>query len=760
MSKSLPKQKTVPIPRPESAAGLPSIRSVAYRIWEETYIGRGVKTLFKLNQPKGFDCPSCAWPDPDPNEVSSVAEYCENGAKAVAWEITKNQVDRRFFQQNSVLALLEKDDHWLEKQGRITEPLILKPGSSHYEAIGWEAAFNEISNHLKALDSPDQSIWYTSGRTSNEAAFIYQTFVRMLGTNNLPDCSNMCHEASGVALKQTLGIGKASVTLSDIQQAEVLMVMGQNPGTNAPRMLTELQKLKKSGGKIIAVNPLPEAGLMAFRHPQKPWEWVGAPTSLQDLFLPVKINGDQALLLAIQKLLWEEEQKHPGTVFDHAFIHTYTKGYTTLIAYLDSLSLDELIRASGLKESEIREAASLMMHSTRIIIAWAMGITQQRNAESTIREIVNLLLLKGAMGKPGAGTLPVRGHSNVQGDRTMGIWEKMPEAFLEKLGNAFTFTPPRKKGFGTIQAIESMQRGKAKVFFGLGGNFALAAPDTEQVVEAMRGCDLTVHVSTKLNRSHLIHGKTALILPCLGRTEEDLTSKGRQFVTTEDTAGRVRMSMGDLPPASAELRSEVAIICGLARVVLGTDHATPWEDLAGNYDLIREKIEAVIPGFEQYNKRVREPGGFYLPNGARERKFQTADGKAVFTVNPISPPQVAPGNYVLMTLRSHDQFNTTIYGLDDRYRGVRDSRQVVLMNPVDMERKHLRQGDKTRITSFFQGQERVLSGFAALPYELPEGSAAMYFPEGNVLVALDSHSPESHCPASKFIEVSIEKLHP
>ncbi|EON78336.1 Putative formate dehydrogenase oxidoreductase protein [Lunatimonas lonarensis] len=759
MSKSLPKPKTVPIPTPESAAGLPSIRSVAYRIWEETYIGRGVKTLFKLNQPKGFDCPSCAWPDPDPDEVSSVAEYCENGAKAVAWEITKNHVDRRFFQQNSVLALLEKDDHWLEKQGRITEPLILKPGSSHYEAISWEAAFNEISNHLKALDSPDQSIWYTSGRTSNEAAFIYQTFVRMLGTNNLPDCSNMCHEASGVALKQTLGIGKASVTLSDIQQAEVLMVMGQNPGTNAPRMLTELQKLKKSGGKIIAVNPLPEAGLMAFRHPQKPWEWVGSPTSLQDLFLPVQINGDQAFLLAIQKLLWEEEQKHPGTVFDHAFIRSYTKGYDALIAHLDSLSLDELIRASGLKEAEIREAASLMMHSRRIIIAWAMGITQQRNAESTIREIVNLLLLKGAMGKPGAGTLPVRGHSNVQGDRTMGIWEKMPEPFLEKLGDAFSFVPPRKEGFGTIQAIEAMEKGKARVFFGLGGNFALATPDTEQVFEALRGCDLTVHVSTKLNRSHLIHGKTALILPCLGRTEEDLTPNGRQFVTTEDTAGRVRMSMGDLPPASGELRSEVAIICGLARVVLGTDHATPWEDLAGNYDLIREKIEAVIPGFEQYNKRVREPGGFYLPNGARERKFQTADGKAVFTVNPISPPQVAPGNYVLMTLRSHDQFNTTIYGLDDRYRGVRDSRQVVLMNPVDMERKHLRQGDKTRITSFFQGQERVLSGFAALPYELPEGSAAMYFPEGNVLVALDSHSPESHCPASKFIEVSIEKLH-
>lgn len=751
-----PKPRTLP----NSAAGFPSISSVAYRIWEETYVGRGVKTLFKLNQPKGFDCPSCAWPDPNSEDVSPIAEYCENGAKAVAWEITKNRLDPAFFKRHRIDELVGKDDHWLEKQGRLTEPMMLRPGSDHYEPVSWETAFVEIAAHLRNLENPDQSIWYTSGRTSNEAAFLYQTFVRMLGTNNLPDCSNMCHEASGVALKQTLGIGKASVTLDDIRQTEVLMVLGQNPGTNAPRMLTELQKLKQAGGKIIAVNPLPEAGLMGFRHPQKPWEWIGKATQLQDVYLPVQINGDLALLKALQKILWEAEKKHPGEIFDQAFIQTHTNGYEQLVAHLDTLSLSDLIQASGLTEQSIREAAGLLMHSKRIIIAWAMGITQQRNAESTIREIVNLLLLKGAMGKAGAGTLPVRGHSNVQGDRTMGIWEKLPEAFGRRLGEAFSFHPPQKEGFGTVQSIQAMLAGQAKVFFGMGGNFALATPDTERVFRALKNCDLTVHVSTKLNRSHLIHGKTALILPCLGRTEEDLTANGRQFVSTEDTAGRVRMSMGDLPPASPHLKSEVAIICGIARATLGTQIPTPWEDLAGNYDLIRDKIEAVIPGFEQYNQRIRQPGGFFLPNGARNRDFQTADGKAHFTVNHLLSHAPQADRFVLMTLRSHDQFNTTIYGNDDRYRGIRDGREVVMMNPNDMKRKGLAAMDQTLITSYFQGELRHLAGFSAIPYDIPPGSAAMYFPEGNKLVALDSHSPESHCPASKYIEVSIEKLNP
>lgn len=744
--------------RATTAAGLPSITSAAYRIWEETYVGRGVKTLFKLNQPRGFDCPSCAWPDPDPKDVSKIGEYCENGAKAVAWEMSKARVDRDFFARFSVEELLAQDDHWLEKQGRLTEPMVIREGSTHYEPISWKEAFQVIATHVRGLDNPDQSIWYTSGRTSNEAAFLYQTFVRMLGTNNLPDCSNMCHEASGIALNETLGIGKATVTLEDIQHADVLMIFGQNPGTNAPRMLTELQKLKKNGGKIIAVNPLPEAGFMEFRHPQKPWEWFGKATDLQDIYLPVRINGDQALMKALQKLLWEEEKSKPRSVFDHDFIQRYTSGFDQLTAELDQLSLQDLIAHTGIEEAKLREVAATLVHSKKIIIAWAMGITQQPNAESTIREFVNMLLLKGSIGITGGGALPVRGHSNVQGDRTMGIWEKAPEAFLLRLGKAFDFEPPAKEGYGTIEAINAMAKGKGKVFFGMGGNFALATPDTKLVFDALKGCNLTAHVSTKLNRSHLIHGKTALILPCLGRTEEDMSPKGKQFVTTEDTAGRVRMSMGDLTPASTDLLSEVAILCGLARAVLGAAHPVNWEAFAEDYDLIREKIEAVIPGFENYNHRVRQTGGFYLPNGPRERRFTTKDGKAHFTVNNTPPTVVAPGNFILMTIRSHDQFNTTIYGYDDRYRGINASRKVVLMNIDDMNSKGLNSGDKTLITSYYLGEKRQLSGFAALPYDIPSGSAAVYFPEGNVLVALQNHSPESACPASKFIEASIEPL--
>jgi len=745
-------------PRVSDAAGPRSIQSVAYHIWEETYVGRGVKTLFKLNQGKGFDCPSCAWPDPDPKDISSVAEYCENGAKAVAWEATKNRVNANFFKEHTIANLSGQNDHWLEKQGRLTEPLILRPGESTYQPISWEEAFEEIARKLNQLEDPNEAIFYTSGRTSNEAAFLYQLFARQFGTNNLPDCSNMCHEASGKALNETLGIGKASVVLEDIREAEVLLIFGQNPGTNAPRMLTELQKLKQNGGKIIAVNPLPEAGFMQFRHPQKPWEWVGKPTELQDLYLPVSINGDLALLKAIQKILWEEEKKQPGEVFDLEFIREHTLGYDALCQELDGCSLAQLIAASGLSETDIREAADMLLHKKRIIIAWAMGITQQRNAEATIREIVNLLLLKGALGKKGAGTLPVRGHSNVQGDRTMGVWEKMPASFMKRLGKAFAFTPPEDHGVGTVDAIRSMLGGKGKVFFGMGGNFALAAPDTDKVFEALRKCELTVHVSTKLNRSHLIHGKTALILPCLGRTEQDLSSQGLQFVSTEDTAGRIRMSAGDLTPPSPQLKSEVAIICGMARKVLGLNHPTQWEAFASDYDLIREKIEEVIPGFESYNQRIRKPGGFFLPNGSRERKFNTSSGKAHLTVNPLALKALGKGHFILMTVRSHDQFNTTIYGYDDRYRGIRNSREVVMINAADMADLDLNLGDQITITSFFQGEERILQGFSVVPYDIPKGCVSVYFPEGNVLVAIDNHSQESHCPASKYIEVKLEKM--
>ena len=754
----LPKRKVKISPPAETAAGLKSIQTVAYRIWEETHIGKGVKTLFKLNQPNGFDCPSCAWPDPDADKVSKIAEYCENGAKAVAWEGSSKSIDDSFFEQNSIEDLLEKSDHWLEKQGRLTRPMVLKEKDAHYAPITWKAAFDLIAEELNALDTPDQAIFYTSGRTSNEAAFLYQCFVRQFGTNNLPDCSNMCHEASGKALTDTVGIGKASVVLNDIPKADLLIVMGQNPGTNAPRMLTAMEELKNKGGKIISVNPLPETGLLQFRHPQKPWEWIGKPTSIHDLHLQVKVNGDLPLLKALLKMLLEAEKQNPGKVFDHAFISEKTTGYQELCAHIEKCKLDQLILESGVPENQIKEAANLLIEKKNIIIAWAMGITQHRNAENTIREIVNILLLKGAIGKPGAGTLPVRGHSNVQGDRTMGIWEKMPERFMQRLGKAFDFQPPKKEGVHAVGAIQAMANGKGKVFMGMGGNFALAAPDTEKVFDGLKQCSLTLHVSTKLNRSHLIHGKTALILPCLGRTEEDISSHGPQFVSTEDTAGRVRMSHGDLPPASPELKSEVAIVCDMARAVLGKNNTTDWEGMKENYELIRDKIEEVIPGFDAYNERVKKAGGFYLPNGARERDFNTADKKARLTINPLNKARNPETPFILMTVRSHDQFNTTIYGYDDRYRGISNSREVVMMNKKDMRQYGCKAGDLVRLTSVFEGEKRVLEGFQVVPYNISQGCLSVYFPEGNVLVALGNNSEESHCPASKYIEVFLEKL--
>ncbi|SHN06504.1 oxidoreductase alpha (molybdopterin) subunit [Cyclobacterium lianum] len=753
-----PKRKVKLSPPGQIAAGMDSIQSVARAIWEETHVGRGVKTLFKLNQPKGFDCPSCAWPDPDPDEVSKIAEYCENGAKAVAWENASKKIDATFFQKNSVEELFQQSDHWLEKQGRLTQPMVLKPGASHYHPISWEEAFDLMAEKLHELDHPDQAIFYTSGRTSNEAAFLYQCFVRQFGTNNLPDCSNMCHEASGKALSETLGIGKASVILDDIRHADLLLVMGQNPGTNAPRMLTAMEQLKKNGGKIISINPLPETGLIQFRNPQKPWEWLGKPTTLHDLHLQVKVSGDLPLLKAILKMLLAEDKKSGGKILDHTFIAQQTSGYEALLEHLETCDLEKLIDDSGVAETQLREAVQLLAENKNIIIAWAMGITQHRNAENTIREIVNILLVKGAIGKKGAGTLPVRGHSNVQGDRTMGIWEKMSDAFLDRLGQAFSFEAPRNHGVHAVGTVEALASGKAKVFMGMGGNFVLAAPDTQKVFEGMRQCSLTVHVSTKLNRSHLVHGETALILPCLGRTEADITAHGPQFVSTEDTAGRIRMSSGDLEPGSDLLKSEVAIICGLARKVLGTENATDWEGMAENYDLIRDKIEAVIPGFEAYNERVRVPGGFYLPNGAREGSFYTEDRKAHLTVNPLAEKPDSQTPFILMTVRSHDQFNTTVYGYNDRYRGIQNSREVVMMHREDMKERGYQSGDLVKITSVFNGEKRVLEGFQVVPYDISRGCLAVYFPEGNVLVALDNRSGESHCPASKFIEVFLEKM--
>ncbi|WP_238527956.1 FdhF/YdeP family oxidoreductase [Aquimarina agarivorans] len=565
---SFKKSDELKITEPKKVAvGFPAIASVGYRIWEETYVGRGVKTMFKLNQVKGYDCPSCAWPDPDPSERSLIAEYCENGAKAVAWEASKETIGAEFFAENSIKELLTKSNYWLEKQGRLNSPMYLPQGGTHYQTVTWEKAFEIAAHELNKLNDPDEAIFYTSGRASNEAAFCYQLFVRQFGTNNLPDCSNMCHEATGVALSETTGIGKASVKLDDISQTDLLLIFGQNPGTNAPRMLTELQKLKQNGGKIIAVNPMPETGFMGFKHPQKPWEWVGDGTPLQDLYLQVKINGDLALVKAILVLLYRK-QKIDASIFDEAFISKHSTGYSEFLAQLANADYDDLVQQSGIAVAEIEKAAAYIIDAKKIIIAWAMGITQHTNGEDTIREFVNLLLVKGSIAKPGAGTLPVRGHSNVQGDRTMGIWEKSPESFLSSLEKAFDFKAPREHGVTAVEAVEHLVAKKSKVFVGLGGNFVHAAPDTSLVEQAMNDADFTMHIATKLNRSHVVHGKSALILPCLGRTEIDETSKGKQFITTEDTAGRVRMSMGDLTPVAPNLKSEVAIVCGIAAATL------------------------------------------------------------------------------------------------------------------------------------------------------------------------------------------------
>ena len=744
-------------PPPSSAAGFQSITSSLQHIRSEMSLARGIKLLNRLNQKGGFDCPGCAWPDPD-EKRAFLAEYCENGAKAIAEEATQKRVTPEFFEKHSIEALSKQSDYWLGKQGRLTHPMILKPGSQHYEPISWEESFELIAKDLNGLDSPNEAIFYTSGRTSNETAFLYQLFVRQFGTNNLPDCSNMCHESSGSALSETVGIGKGSVTLKDFELADLVIVIGQNPGTNHPRMLSALKKTKKNGGKIITINPLPEAGLMQFKDPQRVLDWFGSGTQLTDLFLPVTINGDVALLKAIMKLMLEKELEAPGTIFDQAFIKAQTKGYKDFIEDLQKHELKELIEASGVSEDDIREAAAMIINHDKIITCWAMGLTQHPNGVQNIREVVNLLLIKGSIGKPGAGTCPVRGHSNVQGDRTMGIWEKPKEAFLKKLDKTFKFTAPRKHGYDVVAAIKAMHEGKAKTFFAMGGNFLSATPDTEFTADALRNCQLTVQVSTKLNRSHLIHGKTALILPCLGRSELDIKKGEAQIQSVENSMGVVHSTKGDLIPASRHLLSEPDIVVRLAKATLGDETKVKWDSMVEDYDNIRKVIAKVVPGFRGYNKRVREPGGFHLPNNAREGDFSpTATGKANFTINPVPNNTLEDGHYWMMTIRSHDQYNTTIYGLDDRYRGIYNERRVVLMNSDDMDKAGLKEKDVVHLISHFQGERREAHNFLVIPYPIPPKCTATYFPEANVLVPINSKAERSNTPASKRVNITIEK---
>ncbi len=741
---------------PSSAVGYKAIKSAITHIKEEVGLVKGIGLLAKLNQKNGFDCPGCAWPDPD-EKRAFLAEYCENGAKAVAEEATKNRVSPLFFATHSISKLSELSDYEIGKKGRITHPVVVYEGRDYYEEISWEDAFNMIGKELKSLPSPDEAIFYTSGRTSNEAAFLYQLFVRKFGTNNLPDCSNMCHESSGAALTETLGIGKGSVTLDDFNHAELVIVMGQNPGTNHPRMLSALGETKKRGGKIITINPLPEVGLMRYNDPQNPIKWIGKGQKLTDVFLQVKINGDVALLKIILKLLWQKEQETPGAIFDHEFIKTNTTGYEDFITDVETYSIEKLIPQTGIDFKIIEEAATLIAQKKKIIICWAMGLTQHKNSVDNIRELVNLLLLKGSIGKQGAGTCPVRGHSNVQGDRTMGIWEKPKEAFLDNLEKEFNFKAPRNHGYDVVDAIEAMHQKKARVFIGMGGNFLSATPDTEYTAKALQNCDLTVHVSTKLNRSHLIHGKKALILPCLGRSEKDVQEKGIQFVSVENSMGVVHASSGHLVPLSASLLSEPAIVARMAKASL-SDTTLNWAELIKDYDGIRDKIEATIPGFKNYNNRVREKGGFYLPNTARNKDFSpTLTGKANFTINAVSDIVLQKNQLIMMTIRTHDQYNTTIYGLDDRYRGVINERRVIFMNPTDMKEQGLEKLDTVDLISHFNQEQRIAKSFLVIPYSIPKQCSATYFPEANVLVPLQSKARISNTPTSKTIIITVHK---
>ncbi|MFD7440313.1 FdhF/YdeP family oxidoreductase [Streptomyces sp. NPDC059909] len=733
-----------------AAAGLPAIGHTLRIAQQQMGVRRTAQTLLKVNQKDGFDCPGCAWPEGDKRHV---AEFCENGAKAVAEEATLRRVTPEFFAAHPLADLASRSGYWLGQQGRITEPMYLAEGAVRYEAVTWERAFAIIAEELRGLGSPDEAVFYTSGRTSNEAAFLLQLFAREFGTNNLPDCSNMCHESSGSALTETLGVGKGSVSLEDLHQADLIIVAGQNPGTNHPRMLSALEKAKLAGAKIISVNPLPEAGLGKFKNPQTPQGMLKG-VSLTDLFLQIRIGGDQALFRLLNKLILGT----PGAV-DEDFVRDHTHGYEEFTAAARAADWDETLAATGLDRAEIERALGMVLASKRTIVCWAMGLTQHKHAVPTIREVVNFLLLRGNIGRPGAGVCPVRGHSNVQGDRTMGIFERPAPAFLDALEKEFGFAPPRRHGLDVVRAIRALRDGEAKVFFAMGGNFIGATPDTEVTEAAMRRARLTVHVSTKLNRSHAVTGTRALILPTLGRTDKDVQKSGKQFVTVEDSMGMVHASRGNLPPASPHLLSEPAIVARMARAVLGARSQTPWEEFEKDYATIRDRISRVVPGFEDFNARVAHPGGFTLPHAPRdERRFPTATGKANFTAAPVEYPEVPEGRLLLQTLRSHDQYNTTIYGLDDRYRGIKGGRRVVLVNPADAAELGLADGAYTDLVSEWKdGVERRAPGFRVVHYPTARGCAAAYYPETNVLVPLDATADVSNTPASKSVVVRLEQ---
>jgi len=732
------------------AAGIPAvISSLSHGITRMGTLA-SLRNFTSVNRFDGFDCPGCAWPDPDGHRT--IAEFCENGAKAVADEGTRKRAGPEFWSQWSVGELSRKSDQWLNSQGRLTHPMILRPGSDYYSELSWDEAFDIIADELVSLDNPDQAVFYTSGRTSNEAAFLWQLLARRFGTNNLPDCSNMCHESSGVALSDSIGIGKGTVTLDDFTKADLIIVVGQNPGTNHPRMLTALRDAKRAGASIISINPLLETGMKRFKHPQAPLELLGRGTLISDEHVPVRVNGDFALFRGLAKVVMQRE------ALDMEFIDAHTLGFADYRRAVESTSWDSIVSGSGVEQEVISNLGATISKSKSTIICWAMGLTQHRNSVAIIQEIANLLLLGGHIGRPGAGVCPVRGHSNVQGDRTVGINHNPSAKFLSDLHDSTGIAIPTKPGVDSVRAVKSMRGGTAKVFLSMGGNFVSAMSDTNATASALSNCSITAQISTKPNRSHLVTGRTALILPCLGRSEKDHTSVGEQFVSVENSMGIVHSSRGSSKPASGMLRSEPSIVSGIAGALdtrIGRS-GIAWQDLAEDYDKVRDMIEASIPGFEGYNERVRLDGGFYLPNPPRDsRTFPTESGYANFRVHDMSGASAGTGRYLMMTIRSHDQYNTTIYGLDDRYRGINKGRRVVLMNQSDMDDNDWSEGDLVDLTSHFEGTELHAREWYIVPYEIPKGNIATYFPEANVLVPLDSVAEGSNTPTSKSVVVSI-----
>ncbi|MGB3484944.1 MAG: FdhF/YdeP family oxidoreductase [Mycobacterium sp.] len=744
----------------DHAAGMKAVLVSLQRGVEQMGLARTTRTLARLNQRHGFDCPGCAWPETPGHRKH--AEFCENGAKAVAEEATTRRVTPEFFARHSVADLLERTEYWLGQQGRLTHPMVLREGATHYEPITWDAAFALIADELRALDTPDAAAFYTSGRTSNEAAFLYQLLIRSFGTNNMPDCSNMCHESSGTALSESIGIGKGSVSVPDLENADLILIAGQNPGTNHPRMLSVLEKSKANGARVIAINPLPEAGLLRFKDPQKVHGVIGSGVAISDELLQIRIGGDQALFQGLAKLLFEAEDRNPGTVLDRDFIDRHCAGFDEYEAHIRGVDLDTVVAATGLSRRQIDDTAQALIASKKTIVCWAMGLTQQTHGVAIIQDATNLLLLQGMIGKPGAGVCPVRGHSNVQGDRTMGIWEKAPESFLAALDTEFGIRSPRAHGYDSVEAIRAMRDGQVGVFMAMGGNFVSATPDTEVTEAALRNCALTVQVSTKLNRSHLVTGRTALILPSLGRTDKDVVNGRKQVVTVEDSMSVVHLSRGGLKPPSPQVRSEVSIVCGLATALLGSDHVVPWARFAQDYDSIRDSIARVVPGFTDFNTRVRQPDGFVLPNPPRdERRFVTDTGKANFVVNDLYWIPVPEGRLILQTMRSHDQYNTTIYGLDDRYRGVKGGRRVVFCHPDDIAAAGFADGDRVDLVSEWvladgTVEERRADDFRLVPYPTPRGNAAAYYPETNPLVPLDHTARKSNTPVSKAVTIRLQ----